>query len=67
MVVQTKHISLDEFMALPDDGNRHEFVRGEVRTMPPPKGTHGLVEIALLSAISTTSTARCASSARLAA
>ncbi len=37
MVVQTKHISLDEFMALPDDGNRHEFVRGEVRTMPPAK------------------------------
>jgi len=51
MVVQTKHSSLDEFMALPDDGNRHEFVRGEVRTMPPLKGTHGLVEIALLSAI----------------
>ncbi|HZS92098.1 MAG TPA: Uma2 family endonuclease [Chloroflexota bacterium] len=51
MVAQTKHASLDEFLALPDDGNLHEYVRGEVRSMPPPKGQHGLVEIELLSAI----------------
>ncbi len=51
MVVQTRRISLDEFMALPDDGNRHEFVRGEVRTMPPPKGEHGHIEHALLAAV----------------
>jgi Uma2 family endonuclease len=44
-------MSLAEFMALPDDGNRHEFVRGEVRVMPPPKGRHGRVETALLAAI----------------
>ena len=47
MVAQTKRISLDEFMALPNDGNRHELVRGEVRTMPPPKGEHGLIESAI--------------------
>ena len=51
MVVQSRHMSLAEFMALPDDGNLHEFVRGEVRVMPPPKGRHGRVETALLAAI----------------
>jgi Uma2 family endonuclease len=48
-------MSLADFMALPDDGNHtmssHEFVRGEVRVMPPPKGRHGRVETALLAAI----------------
>lgn len=51
MVAQPRPMSLAEFMALPDDGNRHEFVRGEVRVMPPPKGKHGRIEIALSSAI----------------
>ena len=51
MVVQSRRMSLAEFMALPDDGNLHEFVRGEVRVMPPPKGRHGRVETALLAAI----------------
>jgi len=31
-------------MGLPDDGNLHEFVRGEMRSMPPPKGQHGVLE-----------------------
>jgi Uma2 family endonuclease len=44
-------MSLAEFMALPEDGNRHEFVRGEVRVMPPPKGRHGRIEVAFLAAI----------------
>ena len=51
MVVQSRRMSLAAFMALPDDGNLHEFVRGEVRVMPPPKGRHGRVETALLAAI----------------
>ncbi len=51
MVAQQKRISVDAFMALPDDGNRHELVRGELRTMPPSKGEHGFVEVALLAAI----------------
>lgn len=44
-------MTVAEFMALPDDGNRHELVRGELRVMPPPKGVHGLVEAALVEAI----------------
>lgn len=44
-------MSVAEFMALPDDGNRHELVRGELRVMPPSKGVHGVVESALMEAI----------------
>ncbi len=51
MVAQPKRISVAQFMALPDDGNRHELVRGEVRVMPPSKGDHGFVEVALLAAL----------------
>lgn len=51
MVVQQKHMSVEEFMALPNDGNRHELVRGDLRVMPPSKGVHGFVEAALLAAI----------------
>jgi len=40
--------TLEGFLALPDDGARHEFVRGEVRRMPPAKGDHGLIESDLL-------------------
>lgn len=54
MVVHTGRMSAAEFMALPADGNRHELVRGELRTvpLPPPGSLHGLVETALLEAIS---------------
>jgi Uma2 family endonuclease len=51
MAVQPKRMTLEEFMDLPDDGNRHELVRGELRVMPPSKGEHGFVEVALLAAI----------------
>ncbi len=40
--------ALEAFLALPDDGEQHEFVRGEVRRMPPAKGDHGLIESDLL-------------------
>jgi Uma2 family endonuclease len=48
MTTQTKQMTVAEFMALPDDENRHELVRGELRTMPPPKGMHGLIEARIL-------------------
>lgn len=51
MVLHTGSLTLAEFMALPEDGYRHEFVRGDVRVMPPPKSRHGLVETKLLAAI----------------
>jgi Uma2 family endonuclease len=48
MVAQAAKVSVASFLALPADGNRHELVRGEVRAMLPPKGSHGFVETALL-------------------
>jgi len=51
MVAQRTRVTVAEFMDLPDDGNRHELVRGEVRVMPPSKGEHGFDEIAILAAI----------------
>lgn len=51
MVAQSKRMTLEEFLSLPDDGNAHELVRGEVRTMPPSKGMHGVVEAAIIAAI----------------
>jgi Uma2 family endonuclease len=51
VVAQPNRSSLEEFLAMPDDGNLHELVRGEIRVMPPPKGTHGVREIAILAAI----------------
>jgi Uma2 family endonuclease len=51
MAVQHRRMTIEEFMALPDDGNLHELVRGEVRSMPPPKGVHGFIEAALIEAI----------------
>ncbi len=51
MVAARQPVRLEDFLALPDDGNRHEFVRGEVHVMPPPKGKHGFVEAAIIEAI----------------
>lgn len=57
MVAQSskpRKMSAAEFMALPDDGNRHELVRGELRVIsavPPPKSKYGFVETTLLAAI----------------
>ncbi|HWE64265.1 MAG TPA: Uma2 family endonuclease, partial [Chloroflexota bacterium] len=48
MVAQPTKTGVAEFLAQPEDGNRHELVRGEVRVMPPPQGSHGFVETALL-------------------
>jgi Uma2 family endonuclease len=44
-------MTVDEFMALPENGTRHELVRGELREMPPAKGDHGFIEAAIAAAI----------------
>lgn len=46
-----RRLTVAEFAALPspDDGTRLELVRGEIITMTPPKGPHGIV-CALLAA-----------------
>lgn len=42
--VQQKLITAEEFMNMPDpkDGSKQELFRGEIITMPPPKGPHGI-------------------------
>ncbi len=45
MSVNTRTMTADEFLNMPDDGMLHELIRGEVTTMPLPGGRHG--EIAL--------------------
>jgi Uma2 family endonuclease len=41
---RTKLLTAEEFFLLPDpgDGSQQELVRGEVVTMPPPGGLHGV-------------------------
>ena len=51
MVAQPKPNTQEDFLALADDGNLHEYVRGAIREMPPPKGLHGVLESAILSLI----------------
>src|SRR5687767_7654633 len=34
-------VTAEELIRLPDDGNRHELVLGELRTMTPGSGEHG--------------------------
>jgi Uma2 family endonuclease len=51
MVAEPKRNTFEEFVALPDNGNLHEYVRGAIREMPPPKGLHGVLESAILSLI----------------
>ena len=44
-IAQHSHLTAEEFAKMPDpaDGSRLELVRGEIITMPPPKGKHGIV------------------------
>lgn len=43
MSTQTRLMTADEFLMMPDDGLLHELVRGEVVTMSLPGGEHGEV------------------------
>ena len=43
MVTARKLLTADDLLGLPDDCNRHELVRGELITMPPPGMTHTTV------------------------
>src|SRR5438105_1436470 len=36
-------LSLEEYMSLPDDGNRYELNQGELVLMPPPKPEHDYI------------------------
>ena len=43
MTIQRTLLTADELFWLPDDGSRRELPKGEVRTMAPAGGEHGLV------------------------
>ena len=43
MAVEPRRMTADELLRLPDDGLRHELVRGELRTMAPSGGEHGSI------------------------
>lgn len=43
MTTARKLLTADDLLAMPDDGNRHELVRGELITMPPPGFMHTVV------------------------
>jgi Uma2 family endonuclease len=41
MAVEPRPMTAEELLCLPEDGMRHELVKGELRTMAPPGGEHG--------------------------
>ena len=43
MTTARKLLTADDLLAMPDDGNRHELVRGKLLTMPPPGIMHAAV------------------------
>src|SRR5262249_14795797 len=43
MATTDKLMTADELLRLPDDGQRHELIAGELRTMAPSGGEHGRV------------------------
>ena len=45
VAVERRFMTADELARLPDDGMRHELVRGELRTMSPPGWQHGKFSI----------------------
>ena len=45
MSTQTRLMTADEFLEMPDDGLLHELVRGEVVAMSLPGGRHGRVTL----------------------
>lgn len=49
MSTTTTHLmTAEDLLNMPDDGNRHELIKGELLTMPVPKLRHGFVTAKLL-------------------
>ena len=48
MSTTTTHLmTAEDLLNLPDDGNRHELIKGELLTMPVPKPLHGFATMNL--------------------
>ena len=41
MTTKTRLMTADELLWMPDDGNRYELIRGELKKMAPSSGFHG--------------------------
>ena len=49
MSATTTHlVTAEDLLNMPDDGTRHELIKGELLTMPVPKLLHGFVTMKLL-------------------
>jgi len=44
MTVQEKLLTAEDLAAMPDDGKRHELVKGRLVEMSPPKLQHGILQ-----------------------
>ena len=51
MATVPRMMTHEDLLAVPDDGNRYELVRGEILRMPPPQGRHPSIEARLVEAI----------------
>lgn len=49
MTVQTKTVTAEELLDMPDDGPRRELVRGELREMAPAGDEHGYLALRIAS------------------
>jgi Uma2 family endonuclease len=47
MVAGAIPITAEQLLRMPDDGQRYELVRGELRVMPPPGFEHGRVALTI--------------------
>jgi Uma2 family endonuclease len=47
MSTTARLITADELMRMPDDGHRYELIKGELLTMSPTSGKHGVVTMRL--------------------
>jgi len=47
----TSNVTADALFEMPDDGFRRELVRGEVRTMTPTGGLHGIIVVRITVAL----------------
>ena len=46
--ITTHLVTAEDLLNMPDDGTRHELIKGELLTMPVPKLRHGFVTAKLL-------------------
>jgi Uma2 family endonuclease len=51
MTVDTRPFTADELLRLPDDGDRYELVRGELRKMSPAGSRHGVIAAELIASL----------------